>query len=311
MEGRRMKCERLEKRCEKTKKTIKYCAWNTETEAFETVEKPAPCMEHALKCTNNKMEKPLHKGECGDCTESNICSNSINNRGNRRQHRQICGADGNQYENKCKFAVARCEAYKNDQTILFPESCRKQKMCNKLEGVCNNGTSKRDITYCAWNADNDEYETVTNGLACFMHCMKCSKPDEKHPLHKGECGNCTKANVCRKPSMMGHGHHHDSHDNGDDDENDSNDGNAHIQVHGGGKGGRWKGRGNKNSKRGRGGKNGGRKQPMGGKHRKIVCDTEGNVYNSMCDFAVARCEKYAQAKEELKPAKCPHSSGMY
>ena len=83
----------------------------------------------------------MHRGKCGDCSKDNICATlkggkkggkGKGRKGGRKggkgrknggrkpramRQREVCDQDGNKYENKCKLAVARCEASNAGKTL--------------------------------------------------------------------------------------------------------------------------------------------------------------------------------------------------
>lgn len=296
---------------------VTYCAWNNDTDSYETVTKSMKSFVQEIKSAKNKDLAPLHTGECGNCSQANICKEKFMARLGGKG-RKMCGTDGKEYENRCEFAIARCEAYNKNQTKLLPKPCQMKKStskCEKLEAKCNDTTSSMNEKYCAWNKEKDDYETVTNlGKPCLVHLMKCRQEGDKLPLHKGECGNCSKENVCKRMNlkhiseMMGM---NDVEDDGDDDENDGNT-NVKVGKSGWGKkikkrskmGGKWSKMGRKWGKMaGKWSKNKFGKKGSKKMWRKI-CDEDGNEYNDFCEFTIARCTTFAKDGKELKRGSC-------
>ena len=89
------------------------------------------CIVTNKRCNDYKI---LHMGKCGDCQKTNICpprDNGVKEKRNmgkrkgkggrkreRKEEKEICASDGESYDNKCNFYIARCSKFAEDETIL-------------------------------------------------------------------------------------------------------------------------------------------------------------------------------------------------
>lgn len=73
--------------------TLTRCDW-----------KPKSCRDESDTTT-----KMVHPGQCGNCTEGNVCPAMV---GRMRRWRQC------DFSSRCEFLIARCEQFKNDGTVL-------------------------------------------------------------------------------------------------------------------------------------------------------------------------------------------------
>lgn len=138
--GKRGKWGRHDK---KTKEAMKLCDTDGNTYANKCE------FDIANACNKTKF---LHNGPCGgECKEDEVCPwkaamekwMEMKNKGHqkwrngkitkkigiklrkfgKKHSRDICGSDGQTYDDKCKFMVARCNQHANNGTILKYNKC--------------------------------------------------------------------------------------------------------------------------------------------------------------------------------------------
>lgn len=134
----------------KTGQLLKMCAMSVEGD-FITYNKTKCDVGKAMAC--DKV-KPVHVGECGNCTKENVCpffdkvqafkenfakkfqqklgGKKLGDKMRKimaeaekeeKKIKQICTVDGSQFENMCQFAIARCEAAVEDKELPEKAKC--------------------------------------------------------------------------------------------------------------------------------------------------------------------------------------------
>lgn len=174
---------------------------------------------------------------------------SCERRGKSRQKR-VCSSKGDKYENKCAFLQATCKPDDASyDTVTLKRSCR-------------DVITKREKTKaCVFTKNKDDVETKQN---CELLKAKCDKEKVPLKLHEGECGDCSRDNVCP-----------------------------------------WEQRKSHNLKQKR-------KTKRSFKRTKIsklrVCTDDGEEFGSICDYHVAKCERYNKDKTILRKRRCSDKS---
>lgn len=77
-------------------------------------------------CNRSKNNSiiPLHLGQCGVCTEKNICSwEEMEAIIAVKEDRKKYCTDGMLYKTKCDFSIAQCNYYKRNRTGMKLEQC--------------------------------------------------------------------------------------------------------------------------------------------------------------------------------------------
>jgi len=222
----------MKKRCygpSVQRKKMSVCVF---TEDGTSVETKQLCELLKAKCEKKSPPVKFHNGVCQECTKQNLCpwEESKRRKGFRRNGPEFrfCASDGSKYKSLCDFHVAKCVAYKTDKTVLKVKMCNKKKGSKKASEVCaTDGVKyadkcsflkatckpddrsydyimlarcgsvrvdrKKKPNICVLSQDEKSVETRQH---CEFHKAKCENRIAPKRFYSGDCGVCTKENVC-------------------------------------------------------------------------------------------------------------------
>lgn len=280
----------------------------------ENVETRQNCEQLKAKCEKTKFPLKLHEGTCGDCSRENLCpweqKKSAFGQRKRKPRRsfkrpnigklRVCTENGDEFTSICDYHVAKCQKYNEDKTILKKRRCsdkgkKKERKGKRETGEVCSSDGQKYSNRCALLAATCKPEDKSFDFVTIARCngpiVKTKEPnicvlsdDEKSVTTMQHC-MYLKAKCEDKPLPK----RFYSGECGDC----SKDNLCPYEKR----------------KKANPGMKEQRKKRWRRRPRFSICASDATSYKSVCDFHVAKCEKFKEDGTILKIVKTNRRRG--